>query len=58
MLEDDDERIEEQLRSEIYEVLVELALAEKQDKLEVVNRLNVACSKSHDLITHGKIPEA
>ena len=55
---EDLERIEELLRSEIYTALVELSLAEKQDKPQVVTRLTAACKKLHDLIIGGKIPEA
>jgi hypothetical protein len=55
---EDVERVEEELRSGIYEALVELGLAEKQDKPQVMNRLHAACGKLHALIIHGKIPEA
>ena len=49
------ERIEELLLSEIYAALVEMSLAEKQDKLQVVTRLSAACKKLHDLIIHSTI---
>ena len=51
------EEIEEKLRSEIYTALVELGLAEKQDKPQLARRLSAACSKLHALIVHGQVAE-
>jgi hypothetical protein len=53
---EDVERIEEELRSEIYEALVESGRAEKPHKPDAVHRLHAACGKLRDLIKrHLKI---
>ena len=51
------EKIEEELRSEIYTALVELGLVGKDDKAGIAKRLFAASCKLHDLIVHGQIPE-
>ena len=51
------EKIEEELRSEIYTALVELGHIAKDNKAGCAKRLLGAARKLHDLIVHGKFPE-
>ena len=47
------ENTEEELRSELYAALVELAFAPPVDKPRLADRLRAACSKLHALIVSG-----
>jgi hypothetical protein len=50
------EKVEEQLRSDVYAALVELSFARVEEKPAIVQRLSRACGKLNELIIHGKIP--
>jgi hypothetical protein len=51
------EKIEEELRSEIYTALVELCHVGKENRAGVARRLLAGARKLHDLIVHGRLPE-
>ena len=51
------EKIEEDLRTRIYEALVEVGLATDEQKRDVVEHLSAECGRLRDLIVYGKIPK-
>jgi hypothetical protein len=51
------EKLEEDLRTRIYEALVELGVATAEQKHGLVEHLVVECDSLRDLIVYGKIPD-
>jgi hypothetical protein len=53
----DADKIEEQLRSQLYTALVELSFAPPDQKAAIVERMMTACRELTDLIINCKTPE-
>ena len=51
------ETTEEDLRTRIYEALVELSLATAEQKSGLVEHLSADCGRLRDLIIYGKVPD-
>ena len=51
------EKIEEELRSQLYSDLIELSFALAEEKAAIVERVCIASSALNDLIVNGRRPE-
>jgi len=50
-------KAEGELRSRIYTALVEMTMAQREEKKAIAERLKQASLQLHDLIVYGTIPE-